>query len=134
MVSRDPPPKGLRKPPESLLGSIDETVLHRGVNLVSHPVYLQLFQQFVVVCNGGLQGLKEFLLSLQLLCHCTRPPSSCLRVLRLADVRETRTSRIGRLHSEHPTLCVAVHPFLKLHLVHLYVRLVVVVWTCELGF
>ena len=46
------------------------------VNLVSHPVYLQLFQQFVVVCNGGLQGLKEFLLSLQLLCHCTRPPAS----------------------------------------------------------
>ena len=46
------------------------------VNLVSHPVYLQLFQQFVVVCNGGLQGLKEFLLSLQLLCHRTRPPAS----------------------------------------------------------
>ena len=47
-------------------------------------------------------------------------PSSCLCVLRLADVREARTSGIGRLHSEHPTLCVSVHPFLKLHLVYLW--------------
>ena len=57
------------------------------VNLVSHPVYLQLFQQFVVVCNGGLQGLKEFLLSLQLLCHCTRPPASVSLALRRSFAR-----------------------------------------------
>ena len=47
-------------------------------------------------------------------------PSSCLRVLRLTDVREARTPRIGRLHSEHPTLCVAVYPLFKLHLVYLW--------------
>ena len=57
------------------------------VNLVSHPVYLQLFQQFVVVCNGGLQGLKEFLLSLQLLCHRTRPPASVSLALSTSEKR-----------------------------------------------
>ena len=41
---------------------------------MSSPVYLQLFQQFVVVSNGSLQRLQEFLLGLQLLGHRTRPP------------------------------------------------------------
>ena len=47
--------------------------LHR-VNAVAHPLYLQLFQQFVVVSNRRLQRLQELLLRLQLLCHRTRPP------------------------------------------------------------
>ena len=52
-----------------------ETFHHR-VNAVAHhpPVYLQLFQQFVVISNGSLQRLQEFLLCLQLLGHRTRPP------------------------------------------------------------
>ena len=76
MVSRDPPPKGLRKTSREPSWYYWWDCPPPGVNLVGHPVYLQLFQQFVVVCNGGLQGLKEFLLSLQLLCHRTRPPAS----------------------------------------------------------
>ena len=117
------------------------TFLHQ-VNAVlaatTPSLYLQLFQQLVVVSNRSLQCLQELLLCLQLFCHRTRPPASqnsegkqylqnvelnrpcsCLCVLCLTYVGEAWSARVRWLHPEHSALTVPVYPLLKLHLVHL---------------
>ena len=78
MVSKDQPPR---------VTWVAASLHHRVNADAARSRYLQLFQQLVVVSNGSLQSLQEFLLCLQLLCHRTRPPASVSLALRRSFAR-----------------------------------------------